>query len=140
MPIGMDVLQKKTIKIQKIHCKSLKVVYNKNKNYDELLRDKTITCINMGSFQIFKQSKSWVYVVVLCFQKHNVQYKKRSFGEITCCNIDFLRHKFSVIQNMSVLEQFAPICSMQWIYAWMKNENERSRKYWLFLYFMSMKR
>ena len=64
----------------------------------------------MGSFQIFKQSKSWVYVVVRCFQKHNVQYKKRSFGEITCCNIDFLRHKFSVIQNMSVLEQFAPIC------------------------------
>ena len=39
----------------------------------------------------------------------NVQYKKRSFPEITCCKIDFLLHKFSVIQSMSTLEQLAPI-------------------------------
>ena len=41
--------------------------------------------IFMWSFQIFKQSKSRVYVVILCFQKHNVQYNKRSFAEITIC-------------------------------------------------------
>ena len=36
----MDVLQKKQyLKIQKIHHKALKVVYNSNKNYDELLRN-----------------------------------------------------------------------------------------------------
>ena len=31
--------KKQYLKIQKIHHKALKVVYNSNKNYDELLRD-----------------------------------------------------------------------------------------------------
>ena len=88
----MDVLQKKTIfKDSKIHHKALEVAYNSNKNYDELLRNNNEVSIHQShlraliSFQIFKQSKSRVYVVVLCFQKHNVQYKKRSFAEITSC-------------------------------------------------------
>ena len=109
--------KKQYLKIQKIHQKALKVVYNSNKNYDELLQDdnevsihQRLTCFNMWSFQIFKQCKSRVYVVVLCFQKHNAQYKKRSFVEITFCKIDFLRHKFAVIQSMFTLEQLAPIC------------------------------
>ena len=63
----------------------------------------------MWSFQIFKQSEFRVYEIVLCFQKNNVQYKKRSFAEITYCKIDLLWHKFSIIQSMSTLEQFAPI-------------------------------
>ena len=29
------------------------------------------------------------------------------YAEITCCKIDFLRHKFSVIQSMSILKQRA---------------------------------
>ena len=40
----------------------------------------------------------------------NVQHNKRSFAEITCCKIDFLRHKFSVIQSISTLGELAPIC------------------------------
>ena len=35
-----------------------------------------LTYLNMGSFQIFKQYEPRIYVIVLCFQKHNVQYKK----------------------------------------------------------------
>ena len=73
------------------------------------IKDIYVTCFNMWNFQIFKKSKSRVYVVVLCFQKHNAQYTKWSFAEIYCCKIDFLRHKFSDIQSMSTLEQFAPI-------------------------------
>ena len=29
------------------------------------------------------------------------------YAKITCCKIDFLRHKFSVIQSMSILKQRA---------------------------------
>ena len=48
--------EKKNLKIQKIHHKALKVVYNSSKNYDELLRDNNevsihqshlLTCFNM---------------------------------------------------------------------------------------------
>ena len=54
-PNGVDVLQKKTIfKVQKINHKALKVVYNSNKNYNELPRDnneasihQSRTCFNM---------------------------------------------------------------------------------------------
>ena len=77
-------------------------------------------------------------MVVLCFQKHNVQYKKISFAEIACYKIDFLRHKFSDIKSMSTLEQLALIYLIQWLYCWVKDENERSRKDWLFMYFTSM--
>ena len=39
-PIGVNVFRKKQyLKIQKIYHKAQKVVYNSNKNYDELLRD-----------------------------------------------------------------------------------------------------
>ena len=95
--VWMFCRKQQYLKIQKIHHKALKVVYNSNKNYNEL---------------------RWT--------------------ESTCCKIDFLRHKFSVIQSMSTLEQLAPIYQIQWIYCWTKNENERSRKYWLFKYFMPM--
>ena len=57
--------RKKTIKIQKIHCKSLKVVYNKNKNYDELLRDK-IRALIWGVFKSLSNLNPefmWSYVV-----------------------------------------------------------------------------
>ena len=77
-------------------------------------------------------------MVLLCFQKYNVQHKNRSFAEITCSKIDFLQHKISVIQSMSTLEQFTLIWSLQWIFSWIKIKNERSRIYWLLVYFMSM--
>ena len=85
---------RKYLKTQKIHHKALKVVYNSSRNYEELLRDSNKisgyqnTCFNKFS----KQSKSQVYVVVLCFQKLNVQYKIRFSAEITYCKIDFLRY------------------------------------------------
>ena len=45
----MDVLQKKQyLKIQKIHHKALKVVYNSNKNYDELLRNNNEVSIHQS--------------------------------------------------------------------------------------------
>ena len=75
----------------------------------EVLLGITIDNLLIFNEHIFKQSKSRVYVTILCFQKYNVQYKKRSFAEITCCKIDFLRHKFSVIQSMSTLERLASI-------------------------------
>ena len=37
--LWMFCRKKQYLKIQKIHHKALKVVYNSNKNYDELLRD-----------------------------------------------------------------------------------------------------
>ena len=37
--VWMFCRKKQYLKIQKIHHKALKVVYNSNKNYDELLRD-----------------------------------------------------------------------------------------------------
>ena len=116
--VWMFCRKKQYLKIQKIHHKALKVVYNSNKIYDELLRHNNEVSIhqshlralfNIWSFQIFKQSKSRVYVVVHCLQKHNVQYKKKSFAEITYCSIDFVRQKFSVIQSMYTLEELAPI-------------------------------
>ena len=75
----------------------------------EVLLGITIDNLLIFNEHIFKQSKSRVYVTILCFQKYNVQYKKRSFAKITCCKIDFLRHKFSVIQSMSTLERLASI-------------------------------
>ena len=91
--------KKQYLKIQRIHQKAPKVVYNSDRNYDELLRNnyEINMWFNMWSFQIFRRSKSRIFVVVLCFQKHNLQYKKRSFAEITWCKMDFLWHKFSVI-------------------------------------------
>ena len=64
-------------------------------------------------------------MVVLCFQKHNAQYTKWSFAEIYCCKIDFLRHKFSDIQSMSTLEQFAPIVKYS-DYQWLSKINRKN--------------
>ena len=112
--------KKQYLKIQKIHHKALKVVYNSNKNYDELLRDHNevsihqrhlgvLICKVFKSLNNLKPEFMWSYFF---FQKHKVQYKKRSFAEITLliCKIDCLRHKFSDIPSMSTLEQLAPIC------------------------------
>ena len=44
---------------------------------------------------------------------HNVQYQRRSFAEITCCKTDFLRHKFSITQSISTLEQLATIVELK---------------------------
>ena len=84
--------------------------------YDELLRDNNKVSIHQSHlraliFEVFKSLSNlnpefmWSYFI----SENNVQYKKRSFAEINCCKIDFLRHKFSVIQSMSTLEQLAPI-------------------------------
>ena len=109
--------KKQYLKIQKIHHKALKVVYNSNKNYDELLRDNNEFSIHQRHLralicEVFKS----LYNLnpELCgrtlFSKYNVQYKKRSFAEIIFCKIDFLQHKFSVIQSKFTLEQLAPVC------------------------------
>ena len=58
----------------------------------------------MWTVQIFKQSKSRNYEVVLCFQKHSVHYAKRSFAQSTCCKIDFLGHNFSLLQAVNYSE------------------------------------
>ena len=53
MPIGVVVLQKKQyLKIQKIHHKALKVVYNSNKNYDDLLRDNNEVLIHQSHLRV----------------------------------------------------------------------------------------
>ena len=105
--------KKQYLKIQKIHLKSLKVVYNNNRNYDELLWDNNEISIHQRHLRIlicevFKLLNNlntefmWSYFVF----KNNVQYKKRFIAEIACCKIDFIRHNNSVIQGMSTLEQF----------------------------------
>ena len=40
--------KKQYLKIQKIHHKALKVVYNSNKNYDELLRNNNEVSIHQS--------------------------------------------------------------------------------------------
>ena len=45
---GCFAEKKQYLKIQKIHCKSLKVVYNSNKNYNELLRDNNEVSIHQS--------------------------------------------------------------------------------------------
>ena len=60
--VWMFCRKKQYLKIQKIHHKALKVVYNSNKNYDELLRDnnevfKSLNNLNpefMWSYFVFK--------------------------------------------------------------------------------------
>ena len=110
--VWMFCRKKQYLKIQKIHNKALNVVFNSNKNYDELLRDNNEFSIYQRHLRalICEVFKSRVYVVILCFQKRNKQYKKGAFAGITFCKIDFLRHKFSVIQSMFTLEQLAPFC------------------------------
>ena len=114
--VWMFCRKKQYLKIQKIHLKALKVVYNSNKNYNELLWDNNEFSIPQRHLralicEVFKSLNNLnPEFVVLCFQKHNVQYKTRSFAKITFCKIHFLRHKFSVIQSMFTLEQLTPIC------------------------------
>ena len=58
----MDVLQKKQyLKIQKIHHRALKVVYNSNKNQEELLQDNSEVSIHQSHLralicEVFKSS------------------------------------------------------------------------------------
>ena len=71
----MDVLQKKTIfKDSKIHHKALKVLYNSNKNYDELLWDNNEVLIHQSCLralicEVFKSLNNlnpefvWLYFV-----------------------------------------------------------------------------
>ena len=111
--------KKQHLKIQKIHHKALKVVYNSNKNYDELFRDnndfqfikrylRALICVVFKSLKNLNPDFMWSYFV---FKKITyLPYKKRSFAEITCYKIVILRYKFSAIQSMSTLGQFAPIC------------------------------
>ena len=83
----MDALQEKQyLEIQKIHHKALKV-YNSNKNYDELLRDNNEVSIHQSHLralicEVFKSLNnlnSDFMCLFFCFQKHNVQNKKKSF-------------------------------------------------------------
>ena len=94
----------------------------------------------MWSFQIFKQSKSRVYVAVFCFQKHithNIQNgsllrlpptKSTSYGinslPFRACKLSNSLPQ-SVKYNKSILELKTKM-------------NERYRKHWLFMYFISM--
>ena len=88
---------------------------------------------NMWSFQIFKQSKSWVYVVVLCFQKPNIRngpLLRLPVAKPTFCSISSVSFRACLLWNS--------LPQIVWIYSWIMNENERSRKYWSSMYFMSM--
>ena len=97
--------EKKTyLKIQKIRYKTLKVVYNSTKNYYELLRDNNEVSIHQSHLHNLNSD-----FMCLFFVFKNITYKIRKSPLITCCKIDFLRHKFSVTQSMPTLEQLAPI-------------------------------
>ena len=48
--VWMFCRKKQYLKIQKIHHKALKVVYNSNKNYDELLRDNNEVSIHQVTY------------------------------------------------------------------------------------------
>ena len=48
--VWMFCRKEQHLKIQKIHHKALKVVYNSNKNYDELLRDNNEVSIHQCHF------------------------------------------------------------------------------------------
>ena len=75
------------LKIQKIRYKTLKVVYNSTKNYYELLRDNNEVSIHQSHLralicEVFKSLNnlnSDFMCLFFCFQKHNVQNKKKSF-------------------------------------------------------------
>ena len=103
------------LKIQKIRYKTLKVVYNSTKNYYELLRDNNEVSIHQSHLralicEVFKSLNNLNSdFMCLFFVFKNITYKIRKSPLITCCKIDFLRHKFSVTQSMPTLEQLAPI-------------------------------
>ena len=87
-----------------------------NKNYDEHLWDKNEVSIHQRHLralicEVFKSLNNmnpefmWSY-----FAFKNITYNiKKPFAEITCCKINFLRHKFSDIQSMFTLEQLSSI-------------------------------
>ena len=72
--VWMFCRKKRYLKIQKIHRKALKVVYNSNKNYDELLRNNNEVSIHQSHFraliyEVFKSLNNlnpefmWLYFV-----------------------------------------------------------------------------
>ena len=87
---GCFAEKKQYLKIQKIHHKALKVVYNSNKNYDELLRNNNEVSIHQSHFRalickVFKSLNNLNPEFMWSYLCGNVQYKKRSFAEITSC-------------------------------------------------------
>ena len=109
--LWMCCRKKHYLKIQKILRKALKVVHKSNRNCDEFLRD------NNESSVPLRHLLALIFDVLKSLNNLNAefmwQYTKRSFAKITCCKINFLRHQFSVIQSISILEhileQFALI-------------------------------
>ena len=88
--------KKQYLKIQKIHHKALKVVYNGNKIYDEFLWDNNEVSIhqrNLGAL-ICEVLKSLNNLNPEFFK--NTTYNIRN-GPLLRFKIGFLRHKFSVI-------------------------------------------
>ena len=80
--VWMFCRKQQYLKIRKIHRKALKVVMTVKETTMSFfwitmkftfIKD---ACFNMWSFKIFKQSKSWVYLIALCFKKDNMQYTK----------------------------------------------------------------
>ena len=114
--VWMFCRKKQYLKIQKIHHKALKVVYNSNKNYNELLRDNNKFSIDQRHLralicEVFKSLNNlnpefmWSYFVF-----KNITYNIRNGPLLRLPSAKFLRHKFSVIQSLFTLEQLDPIC------------------------------
>ena len=138
--------KKNYLKIQKIHHKALKLGYNCNKNYNELFRDnnevsihqshlRALTCEVFKSLNNLPPEFMWSYFVF-----KNVTYNIRKgpllrlpAARSTSYGIN------SVIFRACLLWNSLPqsIKYSESIFK-LKSENEKSRKYWLFVYFMSM--
>ena len=110
--------ERNKLKIQKIHHKALKVVYNSNKNYYELLRDNNEFSIHQRHLralicEVFKSLNNlnpefmWSYFVFknITYNIRNGPLLRLPSAKSTSYGINSVL--FSV---MFALEQLAPIC------------------------------
>ena len=110
--VWMFCRKKQYLKIQKIHHKALKVVYNSNKNYDELLRDnnefsvhqrhlRTLICEIFKSLNNLNPEFMWSYFVFknITYNIRNGPLLRLPSAKSTSCSINSVLFRACLLWN-----------------------------------------
>ena len=110
--VWMFCRKKQYLKIQKIHHKALKVVYNSNKNYDELLRDnnefsvhqrhlRTLICEIFKSLSNLNPEFMWSYFVFknITYNIRNGPLLRLPSAKSTSCSINSVLFRACLLWN-----------------------------------------